>query len=417
MVTFRPEFQTPWIGQPHVTVLNLSRLDRREGTALVAQIARKALPDEVVAQLVERTDGVPLFVEELTKTVLESGLVREEADRYVLVRALPPFAIPTSPRAPSRQVNTAWRRCGAWRRSGAVIGREFSYSPSYAVSQLAEEELQGFLGRPVAAELVFPRGTPPDATYTFKHALVQDAVRGTLLRDARRQLHARVAKALEFESPEMMDTQPEVFAQHYAEAGLVENSVAFWRKAGERSAARSAMAEAAAQYKGLDQLTLLPDTPERQQRELVFLKGLGAALLSTKGYGAPETGEIFARARKLWEQLGSRSEFLQIPYGQSRHYMARGELDRALWLAEDLLRLGLQRDDSAGLVLGHVACGRNLFIGGRFAPARSHLEAVLVPYEPDRNTPARRSAGAFGYCVVRSRLSGSGDGTNQRSDR
>jgi DNA-binding winged helix-turn-helix (wHTH) protein/tetratricopeptide (TPR) repeat protein len=405
MVTFRPDFQAPWIGQPHVSALNVSRLDRREGMALVAQIARKALPDEVAAQLVERTDGVPLFVEELTKTVLESGLLREEADRYVLVRALSSFAIPTSLRA---SLLARLDRLASVRRVaqiGAVIGREFSYSLLHAVSQLAEEELQGSLDRLVAAELVFPRGRPPDATYTFKHALVQDAVRGTLLRGARRQLHARIAKVLEFESPEMMDTQPEVFAQHYAEAGLVEKSVAFWGKAGDHSVARSATAEAAAQYQqGLDQLTLLPDTPERQQRELVFLKGLGAALQSTKGYGASETGEIFARARKLWEQLGSRSEFLQIPYGQSRHYMARGELDRALWLAEDLLRLGLQRADSAGLVLGHLACGRTLFIGGMLAPARSHLEEVLVPYEPIAHHSLADQTGTHLHVVAQAHL-------------
>src|SRR5207253_4141855 len=157
--------------------------------------------------------------------------------------------------------------------------------------------------------------------YSFKHALVQDAAHGSLLRNVRQQLHARIADALEAHSPELMDSQPELFAQHYAEAGLVEKSAACWGKAGHRSAARSAMAEAATQLqKGLDQLALLPDNPERQRQELEFLSALGAVLNAVKGYAAPETGQAYARARELWDQLGSPSKFLQVPYGQSFHH-------------------------------------------------------------------------------------------------
>jgi hypothetical protein len=165
------------------------------------------------------------------------------------------------------------------------------------------------------------------------------------------------------------------------------------------------MAEAAAQFqKGLVQLALLPDNPERQQRELVLLESLGAVLQSIRGYGAPETGEIFARARKLWERLGFPSEFRQIPYGQSRHHMARGELDRAQWLAEDLLRVSLERDDSAGLVLGYLASGRNRFIGGRFAPARSHLEEVLVLYDPISHRSLADQTGTHPHVIARAHL-------------
>ena len=280
IVTFRPEFQPPWTGQPQVTMLALNRLDRRDRTALVEQIAGgKALPDEVVAQIVDRTDGVPLFVEELTKSVLESGLLREEADRYVLDGALPPFAIPTTlhDSLMARLDRLASVRLVA--QIGAAIGREFSYALLRAVSRLPEDELQAALARLVASELVFQRGTPPDAVYSFKHALVQDAAHGSLLRSSRQQLHAQIAEALETHSPELMDSQPELFAQHYAEAGLVEKSVAYWGKAGHRSAARSAMAEAAAQFqKGLDQLALLPDDPERQRQELEFCSALGAVV-------------------------------------------------------------------------------------------------------------------------------------------
>jgi class 3 adenylate cyclase/predicted ATPase len=384
IVTFRPEFLPPWIGQPQVTMLALNRLDRHDRTALIAQITGgKVLPGEVSKQIVDRADGVPLFVEELTKSVLESGLLREETDRYVLDGALPPFAIPTTLHASllARLDRLASVRYVA--QIGAAIGREFSYELLRAASRLSEDELQAALGRLVASELVFQRGTPPDAIYAFKHALVQDTAHGSLLRKTRQQLHAQIAEALETHSPDLMDSQPELFAQHYAEAGLVEKSVACWRGAGHRSAARSAMPEAATQFqKGLDQLALMPDTPERRRQELEFCSALGAVLFVVKGHAAPETGHAYARARELWEQLGCPSEFLRIPYGQSLYHGNRGEFDLAQRFAEDLLCLSRQRNDSAGLVLGHYSSGRNLMWIGRFASSRTHLEEVLALYDP-----------------------------------
>jgi class 3 adenylate cyclase/predicted ATPase len=384
VVTFRPDFQPPWIGQPQVTMLALNRLDRRDRTSLVEQIAGgKALPDEIVDQIADRTDGVPLFVEELTKSVLESGVLREEADRYVLDHALPPLAIPMTLQDSlmARLDRLASVRLVA--QIGAAIGREFSYELMRAVSRLSGSELQAALARLVASELVFQRGAPPDAVYTFKHTLVQDAAHGSLLRSSRQQLHGRIADALETHFPELMDSQPELLAQHYAEAGLIEKSVAYWGRAGRRSAARSAMAEAAAQLqKGLNQLALLPDNGQRRQQELEFWSALGVALRYVKGQAAPEMGHAFACARKLWEQLGSPSEFLHIPYGQSNYHIYRGEFDLAKRLDEDLLRLSRERGDTAGLVLGHRSYGRRLMLVGNFGSARSHLEEVLALYDP-----------------------------------
>jgi predicted ATPase len=384
IVTFRPEFEPPWTGQPQVTMLALNRLDRHDRTALVAQIAGgKALPNKVIDQIADRTDGVPLFVEELTKSILESGLLREEADRYVLDRALPPLAIPTTLHASllARLDRLASVRHIA--QIGAAIGRQFSYALLCAVSRIPEDELQAALARLVASELVFQRGTPPDAVYTFKHTLVQDAAHGSLLRNARQQLHAQIAEALEADSPDLLDSQPGLLAQHYAEAGLVEKSVLYWGKAGRRSAVRSALAEATAQFqRGLEQLALLPDTPERQRQELELRSGLGAASLITKGFAAPETGSAYTRAQEVWEQLGSPSEFLHIPYGLSRHHMFRGELDLAQRLAKALLRGSRQRNDAAGLVLGHNSAGGNLMFAGQFPASRSHLEAALALYDP-----------------------------------
>ena len=384
IITFRPDFQPPWSGQPQVTSLTLNRLDRRDRIALVEQIAGgKALPDEVIEQIADRTDGVPLFVEELTKSVLESGLLREEAGRFVLDRALPPLAIPTSlhDSLMARLDRLASVRQVA--QIGAAIGREFSYALVRAVSRLTDGELEAALTRLVASELVFQRGAPPEAVYSFKHALVQDAAHGSLLRNARQQLHARIADALETHFPELIDSQPELLAQHYAEAGFADKSVAYWGKAGRSSAARSAMTEAVAQFqKGLDQLALLPDSRERQEQELEFWSALGAALRFVKGQASSELGHAFARARELWEQLGSPSQFVHIPYGQSRHHSFRGEYVLAQRLDEDLLRLSRQRDDSAGVVLGHDCSGRDLLLAGRFASARSHLEQVLALYDP-----------------------------------
>jgi predicted ATPase len=397
IITFRPEFQPTWSGEPHATMLVLNRLNRRARSALVEQIAGgKELPDEVVAQIVERTDGVPLFIEELTKSVLESGLLREEEGRYVLDGSLPPFAIPTSLHGSlmARLDRLASVRQVA--QIGAAFGRWFRYTSLRAVAGLTEKELQTSLARLVASELVFQSGTPPDAVYTFKHALVQETAYSSLLRNTRQQLHGRIAEALETRFPELIDSQPELFARHYTEAGLVEKSVFYWSKAARRSVARSAMAEAAAQFqKGLDQLGLLPDDFVRQRQELELRSALGIVLQSVKGYAAPETGRTLGRARELWEQLGSPSEFFQVSYAQSLYHEIRGELNLAHRLDQELLLLSRQRNDRAGLVLAHQSLGRNLMFAGSLDSSRTHLEEVLALCDLNSDRSFVRQAGAY----------------------
>jgi class 3 adenylate cyclase/predicted ATPase len=383
IATFRPEFQPPWTGQPYVTVMALNRLGRGDGAAMVEQLAGNAtlLPPNIIAEIVERTDGVPLFVEEMTKAVLEAGAERgrEIAASMPSARLGVPATLQASLMARLDRLGPAAKGVA---QIGAAIGREFSYQLAASVGELPEERFQDALQRLVDAGLVFQRGAPPTTEYLFKHALVQDAAYGTLLRRTRQQLHARIADALAAHFPELMETQPELFAQHYEEAGLVEKSVDYWGKAGRRSAARSAMAEAGAQFqKGLDQLGLLPDTPERKRQELELQCALGAVLIAVKGFAAPETGQVYARAQELWEKLGSPTEFLHLPYGQSYHHVIRGELDLAQGFDENLLRLGHQRNDSAGLVLGHHSSGRTLFFRGRFASSRSHQEEALTLYD------------------------------------
>jgi class 3 adenylate cyclase/predicted ATPase len=380
IATFRPEFQPPWSGQPHVTTLSLRRLARDESGELVRGLAGNsaALSSEMVDEIIERTDGIPLFLEELTKAVLESTNANSQ------IVATPPtsLAVPATLHA---SLMARLDRLGSGAREiaqmGSAIGREFSYELLAAIAQRTEPELRQAVGRLVDAGLVLQRGSLPQAIFLFKHALVQDAAHGTLLRGPRRKLHAQIAEALEAHFPQLMDSQPELFAQHYAEAGLIEKSIAYWGKAGKRSAARSAMAEAAAQFqKGLDQLAVLPDTLERQRQELELHSALASALIAAKGFSASETGEAYARARELWERLGSPSEFLQIPYGESRYYQNRGQLGRAQRLAEDLLHVSRQHNDWAGLFLGHYSFGSSLLFAGKLVLSRSHLEQALALY-------------------------------------
>ena len=315
IVTFRPEFQPPWTGQPQVTMLALNRLDRRDRTALVEQIAGgKALPDEVVAQIVERTDGVPLFVEELTKSVLESGLLREEGGslrarrRVAAIRDPDELARLADGAARPPGVGAAW-----WRRSARRSAASFPTSccaPSPAFPRTSCKPLSPASSPPSWSSSAARRPTRsiPSSTRWCRTRRY-----GSLLRSTRQQLHAQIAEALETHSPELMDSQPELFAQHYAEAGLVEKSVAYWGKAGRRSAARSAMAEAAAQFqKGLDQLALLPDDPERQRQELEFCSALGAVLHSRQRLRGAGNGPCLCPRTRA---VGAAGFSLGVPSG------------------------------------------------------------------------------------------------------
>jgi class 3 adenylate cyclase len=356
LATTRPEFTLPWAEQAQVTVLQLNRLGPQDAALLVGEVAGdSSLDKEVARQIVERADGIPLFLEELTKTALDEG----------------PKSVGAVPITLQGSLMERLDRLGpakAVAQTGAVIGRTFSDELLRLVQAASGSDLDAAPDRLVNSGLVFRRGAPPDATYQFKHALVRDAAYDSLSQRRRRAIHARIAEALEERFPEIVERQPELLAQHYAEAGLVEQSVAYWGKAGRRSAARSATAEAAAQFeKALDQLLLLPDSSERHRQELEFRSSLGAVLQALKGYAAPETGHAYSRALELWEQLGSPSEFRHVPYGQSLYYASHGELDLALRLNENLLCLSRQRNDFAGLIVANLSSGRNQMFVGRFA--------------------------------------------------
>jgi class 3 adenylate cyclase/predicted ATPase len=387
IITFRPEFQPPWTGQPQVTMLALNRLDRRDRTALVEQIAcGKTLPDEIIDQIVDRTDGVPLFIEELTKSVLESGLLREESDRYVLDRALPPFAIPTSlhDSLVARLDRLASVRLVA--QIGAAIGREFPYALLHAVSHLPEDELQAALARIVASELVFQRSTPPDAVYSFKHSLIQDAAYSTLLRSTRQELHSRIANALEERFPDTVASQPEILAHHFTQGGLVHPAIRYWRRAGEGALKRSSMVEAVTHLtRGVELISLLPAGRERDRAELRLQLALGTAMWAAKGQSAPETLRVFSRARDLLDESATLREQMAVLYGLWRVHFGRSEHLAGRAIAGECLALAARRRDVEASALANRLMGETQWAMGEFAQARSHLEQTLEYFAPDRD--------------------------------
>ena len=309
IVTYRLEFEPPWIGLPYVTSLILDRLGEREIAALIAGVTGSTpLPANIRDGIIERTDGIPLFVEEMTKAVMEAGAVQALERAFAAIPGSS-VAVPASLHA---SLMARLDRLGSAKevaQIGSVIGREFSHSLLQAVAGKPEAELQSALNRLVEAGLLFSQGALPHATYLFKHALVQDAAYGTLLRQPRRALHARIADALEHHFEEIAENQPELLARHYSEAGLIEKAARFWGKAGQRSLERSALVEAVAQLaRALDQLATLPGTPALRQEQVRFQVALITPLLHVKGYASPETKAAVERARLLIEQAEGLGE-------------------------------------------------------------------------------------------------------------
>ncbi|MGH6895461.1 MAG: AAA family ATPase [Geminicoccaceae bacterium] len=389
LITFRPEFAPSWTSYPHMTALSLNRLGRRHSTEMIAAVAGgKLLPEEVLIQIWAKTEGVPLFVEELTKTVLESGLLDDRGDRFELTSPLPPLAIPATLQdslmarldrlAPVKEVA----------QIGAVIGREFSYWLLAALSPLDATALQEALSHLVGAELVFRRGTIPDAIYSFKHAFVQDAAYASLLKSKRQQLHAEVAGALRERFPELADSQPEILAHHLTEAGVTGEAIGYWQRAGHRAAERSANAEAAAHFRrGVELLRAFPETAERHEQELDLLTMLGSMVITTKGHGHPEVEDVYTRARELCHRAGDASHLAPVLQGLRIYHILRAELVSAREAAQDLLALGESTREAAYLVEGHRAKGVVHFYAGEFELALDHLERGFALYDIQAHAP------------------------------
>jgi predicted ATPase len=346
----------------------------------------KALPAVVVEHIVTRTDGVPLFVEELVKMILESGLVREEADHYVLTGPLPPLAIPATLHDSLRARLDRLATVKEVAQLGATLGRTFTYEMLQAVSLLDEATLQQGLRQLIEAELVYQRGVPPQATYLFKHALIQEAAYQSLLRSTRQQFHLRIAQVLEAQFPETTEAQPELLAQHYTEAGLTEQAVRSWQRAGHQASDRSATVEAISHFTtGLALLRTLPETPDHTQHALALYIGLGAALQVAKGQAAPEVEHAYLQARALCEQVGETPQLVQVLLGLYRFYLVQSQFHTARELGETLLRLAQHANDPALTVLAHYVLGALWFWLGVLPAARQHLEEGIAHYTPDQS--------------------------------
>ena len=390
IVTFRPEFEPPWIGRPHVTTLTINRLAQRDIDAIIDRVVgNKLLPASIRQDIIERTDGIPLFVEEMTKAVLEA---EGESEVRRTAGAVPSRAL-SVPASLHASLMARLDRLGAAKevaQIGAAIGREFSHDLLVAVVRHPEAELGSILDRLVTAGLLFRQGVPPHATYLFKHALVQDAAYGTLLREPRRALHARIAETLESQFAEIAERQPELLARHFTEAVLIEKAAALWGKAGQRSLARSALIEGVAQLgRAMGQIATLPTSPALRREQIKLQVALANALMHTKGYAAPETTATFDRARSLIEQAEALGEPLEDPlllfsvlYGFWYTNLLAFNGDVLRELSVQVLELAKKQSAIVPLMLGHRLVGTSLLFTGENAESLVHYNQMLALYDP-----------------------------------
>jgi tetratricopeptide (TPR) repeat protein len=404
IVTFRPEFQHVWSGQPNVTVMGLNRLGGHDGAALVERLAGNAgLAREIADEIVERADGVPLFVEELTKAVLETG---DPSDRVAAVLAASPSPALSIPAALHASLIARLDRLGPIAKEvgqiGAVIGREFGHDLIEPVVRRPAVELRVGLDRLVEAGLVFRRGAPPQSSYLFKHALVQDAAYGTLLRTRRQELHARVAAALEAHFANLVERQPELLAQHLTAAGDTERAVEQWLKAGQHAVARLAHLEAIRHFEhGLTALSGVPEGPARDGREIELQLARGLSLLTVEGFASAGAGEAYTRARELAERRDDTRQLFTAVYGLWQSTVGSGMVASAGELSDRLLRLTEgSEEDGLRLQAHHSAWSTSLF-AGEPAVARDHCEAGRRLYDPERHRSHRLLYGGHdpGVCA------------------
>ncbi|WFU16013.1 adenylate/guanylate cyclase domain-containing protein [Bradyrhizobium sp. CB3481] len=379
LITARPEFTPPWPSYPHTTTIPLSRLGRRDGAALVLRVTGgKTLPKEVMNHILAHTDGVPLFIEELTKMVIEGGLLREQDGEYVLDGPLPSFAIPTTLQASLMARLDRLSPVRDVAQISAVAGREFHYELVNAVAGLPKQRLDEALDQLVRSELVFCRGEIPNAVYTFKHALVRDAAYAGLLKSRRVYLHAAIANGLEQRFPEIVQTQPEIIAYHYSQAKNYERALHYWYEAGKQSAARSAHNEAIGHLKhGLDQVPNIDEPMLRNKSELLLQISLGNSLRAIKGWSTDSVKHAYTRALQLCKESGLDEHILPAVFGLWTWNFVRASLGEAQALAEYLLKSAEDADNSVYNVLAREALGFTLFAQGRFAAAHTELERSI----------------------------------------
>src|SRR5262245_18575434 len=387
-------------------MLRLDRLPREQSEAIIFDVAGyKELPHELHEKIVGKADGIPLFAEELTKTVLESGLLQDTGERYVTVGAALPLAIPTTLQG---SLTARLDRLGPFKeiaQIGAAIGREFPYRLLAAVAPVSGPALQTALAHLADCELIFVRGEPPDSTYIFKHALVQDAAYVTMVRSKRQQLHSRIADALVKGFSETVETQPELIAHHFGQAALTERAVEYWRKAGRRAIERSANAEAIRHLpSALESLQLLPENPERKRAALELEVMLGQAMIGDRGYAAPETREVLLRAKTLIDDLTDPSQKFAILYGVWASHYVGGQVAKQSDAAAEFLAEAERHKDAAALCIAHRALGTTYLTTGEFAEGLHHLKRARTLYDSKHHACYRyqygQDIGAAALCYL-----------------
>jgi class 3 adenylate cyclase/predicted ATPase len=397
LLTCRPHFQPAWHHRSYLTEITVNRLSHAQVEQIISRMTNgKTFPAEVLQQIFTKSDGVPLFAEEITKSVLESGQLEAVDGHYALTGAFATFAIPDTLQDSLMARLDRLVTAKAVAQYAAVIGRQFAYDLLSAVSQLDEATLQRELGRLVEAEIVYQRGIPPQATYTFKHALIRDAAYASLLKSTRQHYHQRIAQVLEIQFPEVAEAQPELLAHHCTEAGLTEQAVHYWQHAGQHALQRSANQEAVQHLtQGLALLAMLPETLARAQRELDLQIALGPALMAVKGFAAPEVEQTYARARVLCQHVGDTPQLLPTLWGLSRFYGNRGAYATARELAEQLYRLAQRAATPTLRLESHAALVAIVFSQGEYAMTRTHAEQGIALTDP-----RGQRAVAFRYDVV-----------------
>jgi class 3 adenylate cyclase/predicted ATPase len=383
IATSRPEMAVKWSGE-HVTTATIRRLSRRQSQELLHRLTDdKPIPAAISGQILERTDGIPLFIEEMTKSVMESGVLQDAGDHYELSRSAPLTAIPTTLRDSLMARLDRLADVKSVAQVGAAIGRSFSYELLAAILPLPEDAVRDALDRLSASGLIFTRGTPPRADYTFKHALVQETAYESLLRTRRQDLHQRIAEALGEIFPDVGIEQPELLAHHYNLARDAERAIEHWVKAGKRAAERSAEREAIGHFeRALDALQLLPETPERSKRELAIRIAMLTPTIALKGYASPDTAQAVATARELADRVGEAEQLFPIMYGEWTSNVVRGKVPVARELAEQYLRLAKRQSDTTPLIIGHRILGTCLFYMGEPLLAVEELQRVIRLYDP-----------------------------------
>jgi class 3 adenylate cyclase len=387
IITHRPEFLPRWSHHGHVAALGLTRLTRAQSTTLVSRlIGGKALPADLLEQILEKTDGVPLFVEELTKSILESGALRDVGDHWDYTRSAAALSIPPTLRDSLMARLDRFAPVRVVAQIGAAIGREFSYALLAAVAPHAAAELDRALAQLAGSGLAFHQGTPPDAVYTFKHALVQDAAYDSLLKRRRQDLHGKIAKAIEERWPNIETTEPELLAHHYTEAKQPEKAIPLWQQAGRLALGRMALAEAIAHLnKGLELVAALPAAAERDAAELDLRTLLGTAWITHRGWPAREVWDSLHPALMLANSLRRNDALVPILEGLYCHVLARGRAAESLRWVTQLMNAAETYGDPDLLIVGHHAAASTHFWLGHPIKTREHADRVLTLYSGERH--------------------------------